>query len=76
MINESDLDIQYPDIVFGIGDYKTGAYKMAEGFEELKAAIESQIEVCVIFVMILKQSLLSLFGYQKFLNSLHQILLH
>lgn len=75
MINESDLDIQYPDIVFGIGDYKTGVYKMAEGFEELKAAIESQI-VCIIFVMILKQYLLSLFGYQKFLNSLHQILLH
>ena len=44
MINKSDLDIQYPEIVFGIGDYKTGVYKMTEGFEELKAAIESQIE--------------------------------
>ncbi|CAG85694.2 DEHA2B16720p [Debaryomyces hansenii CBS767] len=37
-------DIQYPEIIFGIGDYKTGVYKMTEGFEELKAAIESQIE--------------------------------
>ena len=44
MINKSDSDMQYPDIVFGIGDYKTGVYKMTEGFEELKAAIESQIE--------------------------------
>ena len=42
MINKSD--IQYPEIIFGIGDYKTGIYKMTEGFEELKAAIESQIE--------------------------------
>ncbi|CUM57513.1 unnamed protein product [Debaryomyces tyrocola] len=44
MINKSDSDMQCPDIVFGIGDYKTGVYKMTEGFEELKAAIESQIE--------------------------------
>ncbi|MDN6570106.1 MAG: DUF3698 domain-containing protein [Staphylococcus equorum] len=28
MINESDSD--KPDIVFGIGDYKTGAYRMTE----------------------------------------------
>jgi hypothetical protein len=41
MINKSDLGMSY---VFGIGDYKTGIYKMTEGFEELKAAIESQVE--------------------------------
>jgi len=44
MINKSDLGIQYPEIVFGIGDYKTGVYKMTEGFEDLKAVIESQTE--------------------------------
>jgi hypothetical protein len=44
MINKSDSDTQYPEVGFGIGDYKTGIYKMTEGFEELKAAIESQIE--------------------------------
>ena len=39
MINESDSDMQYPEIVFGIGDYKTGVYKMTQGFEEFKTAI-------------------------------------
>ena len=31
--------MQYPEIVFGIGDYKTGVYKMTQGFEEFKTAI-------------------------------------
>ena len=31
--------MQYPDIVLGIGDYKTGVYKMTQGFEEFKTAI-------------------------------------
>lgn len=44
MINRSDSGVQYPEIIFGIGDYKTGVYKMTEEFEELKAALESQIE--------------------------------
>ncbi|CUM57888.1 unnamed protein product [Debaryomyces tyrocola] len=44
MINKSDLGIQYPENNFGIGDYKTGMYRTTEGFEELKAAIESQTE--------------------------------
>ncbi|CUM53658.1 unnamed protein product [Debaryomyces tyrocola] len=39
MKNESDSDMQYPEIVFGIGDYKTGIYKMTQGFEEFKTAI-------------------------------------
>ena len=39
MKNESDSDMQYPEIVFGIGDYKTGVYKMTQGFEEFKTAI-------------------------------------
>ena len=39
MRSESDSDMQYPEIVFGIGDYKTGVYKMMQGFEEFKTAI-------------------------------------
>ncbi|CUM50715.1 unnamed protein product [Debaryomyces fabryi] len=39
MITNSDLGIQYPEIVFGIGDYKTGIYKMTQGFEEFKIAL-------------------------------------
>ena len=39
MLTKSDLNTQYPEIVFGIGDYKTGVYKMMQGFEEFKTAI-------------------------------------
>jgi len=39
MKNESDSDIKYAEIVFGIGDYKTGIYEMTQGFEEFKTAI-------------------------------------
>ncbi|CUM55885.1 unnamed protein product [Debaryomyces tyrocola] len=39
MLTKSDLNTQYPDIVFGVGDYKTGIYKMMQGFEEFKTAI-------------------------------------
>jgi hypothetical protein len=28
MSTRSDLNMQYPEIVFGVGDYKTGIYKM------------------------------------------------
>ncbi|CAR65727.1 DEHA2D19404p [Debaryomyces hansenii CBS767] len=42
MKNESDSDMQYPEIVFGIGDYKTGVYKMTQGFEEFKTAISNR----------------------------------
>ena len=41
MINKSESEMQYRDIVFGIGDYEKGVYKMTEGFEELKASIEN-----------------------------------
>ena len=34
MINKSDSDKQYPDIVFGIGDYKTGVYKMRNDLKD------------------------------------------
>ncbi|CUM48732.1 unnamed protein product [Debaryomyces tyrocola] len=40
MIKKQYLGMQYPEIVFGIGDYKTESYKMTEGFEELKVTIE------------------------------------
>lgn len=43
MSKKSDLDIEYPEIIFGMGVYKSGAYKMTQGFEELKIAIENQI---------------------------------
>ena len=39
MVIGSDLNTQYPRIVFGLGDYKTGIYKMTQGFEEFKTAI-------------------------------------
>ncbi|CUM57506.1 unnamed protein product [Debaryomyces tyrocola] len=39
MLTKPDLNTQYPEIVFGIGDYKTGVYKMTQGFEEFKTAI-------------------------------------
>ncbi|CAG85690.2 DEHA2B16676p [Debaryomyces hansenii CBS767] len=42
MLTKSDLNTQYPEIVFGIGDYKTGVYKMMQGFEEFKTAISNR----------------------------------
>ncbi|KRZ98248.1 uncharacterized protein AC631_05992, partial [Debaryomyces fabryi] len=39
MLTKSDLNTQYPEIVFRIGEYKTGVYKMMQGFEEFKTAI-------------------------------------
>lgn len=39
ILSKSDLNIQCPEIVFGIGDYTPGIYKMTEDFEEFKTAI-------------------------------------
>ena len=37
--SESILDFQYPEVCYGIGDYKKGNYYLAEGFAKLKDAI-------------------------------------
>ncbi|CAG85704.2 DEHA2C00110p [Debaryomyces hansenii CBS767] len=42
MLTRSNLNTQYPEDVFGIGDYKTGIYKMTQGFEEFKTAISNR----------------------------------
>ncbi|CUM53631.1 unnamed protein product [Debaryomyces tyrocola] len=42
MLTKSNLNTQYPELVFGVGDYKTGIYKMMQGFEEFKAAIRNR----------------------------------
>ncbi|CUM49796.1 unnamed protein product [Debaryomyces tyrocola] len=39
MLTRSNLNTQYSEVVFGIGDYKRGIYKMTQGFEEFKTAI-------------------------------------
>lgn len=38
------LNLQIPEICFAIGDYKKGAYNLAQGFEEFMAAVKSHIE--------------------------------
>ena len=35
----SFLNFQTPDLCFAIGDYRKGTYNLAQGFEELRVAI-------------------------------------
>ena len=39
MLTKANLNTQYPEIVFGIGDYMTGIYKMSQGFADFREAI-------------------------------------